>query len=142
VTTNAAPEFAALEGRPQNVFNAAAFRYFLEVERARAAQARQPSWLLLVPMPRGDRRVDGARPRVASRIFAALGRCVRDGDLVGWYREGSIAGAILTGTGPLCTSTRHTLTARVVHALMESLPTDEFTRVRVHVVIIAGTGRR
>jgi hypothetical protein len=140
VAVNSAPAFVPLEGEQHHVFNEAAFRYFFEVERARAAQANRPLLLLLVRVPRG--RQDGAaKPDVAAKVFAALTSCVRDVDVVGWYREGSLAGAVLTLTGPMSSNARHALSVRVSRTVLNSLSADELTPVSAHAVIVGPTPR-
>lgn len=136
VVVDSTPGFAALEGRPDRVFNEAAFRYFFELERARAAQANRPLLLLLVRVPYAGRPDSDASRCLVSKTFATLTACVRDADIVGWYREGSIAAAVLMATGPSSSDTRHAVCARVVRALMKSLPADALTRVSAHIAVV------
>jgi hypothetical protein len=75
------------------------FRYCLEVERKRAERSRRPFVLLLadvVGQPTGSVRIDAD---LAARLFAALAWSIRDTDLIGWYREAHVGGAVLTELG-------------------------------------------
>src|SRR5262245_3842050 len=79
-------------------YNQPAFRYFLNVERKRADRTRR-SLLLVVIRARKHLR---ARPQLAlamgRAVLRLLSTCVRGVDLVGWYRDGLVAAALL----PLC----------------------------------------
>ena len=141
MVVDSAPGFVPLEGRPDRVFNEAAFRYFFEIERARAAQANRPLLLLLVRVPQATRPDGDASRHLASKIFAALTACVRDADVVGWYREGSIAAAVLMVSGPTPSSTRHALCARVIRTLLRSLPPGVPTRVSAHMAVVGQPAR-
>src|SRR4051812_32400455 len=84
-----------LEGRFGQVYNEQAFRYFLEIERKRAARANRPVMLLLMELKKSAEtpRID---PALVSKMFASVCRCLRETDVVGWYREDHVAGAVLT----------------------------------------------
>ena len=134
-----------LEGRKGRAYNEAAFLHFLDVERARASRGTRASRLLLV--------------RLASQGFAApdlnghsrallnsLLEAVRDTDVVGWVREGRLAGAILADK----VGTSETAVAagldRVKATLRQVLPAGLARRVRVKVTRIRalskGTSQR
>src|SRR6266446_4785495 len=86
----------SLEGRLGQAYNEDAFRYFLEIERKRAARAHRPVLLLLLDLrdqPEIGPRID---PMLAAKLFSGLWRCLRETDVVGWYREERVAGAVLT----------------------------------------------
>jgi len=76
--------------------NEAAFRHFLHIERQRAERAAQAVLLVLVSLRTGSGRNPTLGTARASAVFSALGECVRESDFVGWYREGRVAGAVLT----------------------------------------------
>src|SRR5205823_7859534 len=86
----------ALEGRLGHAYNEAGFRYFLEIERKRAARLGRPCVLLLVGLkgqPAPSARID---PMLATKLFSSLWLCLRETDVIGWYREDRVAGALLT----------------------------------------------
>ena len=78
-----------------SVYNQEAFRYFLGHERKRSELSNRPFLLLLVDLSSTQvaRRI---HPTIASRLFDGLAACLRDTDVVGWYHEGRVAGAVLT----------------------------------------------
>src|SRR5262245_26352345 len=85
-----------MQSRFGDAYNQEAFRHFLRVEREASARSARPFLLLLLtltgqPSPRS--RID---PGTAKRIFSNLWLCLRDTDVVGWFREGRAVGALLT----------------------------------------------
>jgi hypothetical protein len=83
----------------ETAYGEEAFHYFLEVELRRAEVSNRPFLLMLVDSryrQDGDVRIDQL---TAGRVFGLLSRCVRDTDFLGWYREGRVAGAVLTQDG-------------------------------------------
>jgi hypothetical protein len=73
-----------------------AFHYFLELERRRSEVSRRPFLLMLIDF----RKHPGVEPPLdhstAGKLFTALSHCLRETDFTGWYREGRVAGAVLT----------------------------------------------
>jgi len=89
----------AVESRRGQAYNEEAFRYFLAVERQRSRRSGRTFLLLLVD----QRAQPGARariePRMVPRLFSGLARCLRETDIIGWYHEQRVAGALLTELG-------------------------------------------
>ena len=54
------------------------------------------SWSLFGESPGAHAKLTDA---TAAALFGGLGACVREVDFVGWYREGYVAGAVLTQGG-------------------------------------------
>jgi hypothetical protein len=123
-----------LEERLGQAYNEQAFRYFLEIERQRAARAHRPVLLLLLDAKEPLGTGADMDPVLASKLFSGLWRCLRDTDVVGWYREARVPGAILTqvedGLRPEATREIH---QRVKRALCERLSADVARRLRVRV---------
>ena len=124
----------ALEGRLGQAYNEEAFRYFLEIERKRAARLGRPRLLLVVGLtgqPKPDARIS---PVLAARLFSNLWLCLRETDVIGWYREDRVAGAVLTQVedGLRPDATRE-IRRRVKRALCEGLSADAAPRLRVRV---------
>lgn len=124
----------ALEGRLGQAYNEEAFRYFLEVERTRAARCGHPFLLLLVELkeqPTASVRID---PALAAKLFSGLWLCLRETDVIGWYREDRVAGALLT---QLADGTQEEVSLlirqRVSGSLCESLPPDVVRRLQLRV---------
>jgi hypothetical protein len=128
------PHGVALESRLGQAYNEEAFRYFLDIERKRAARAQRPVVLLLLDLRHllsSDSPID---PLLTAKLFSGLWLCLRETDVVGWFREDCIAGAVLTqldgSPGPnVPQAIRH----RVSGAIATGLPADIARRLRVRV---------
>jgi hypothetical protein len=124
----------ALESRLGRAYNEEAFRHFLVIERKRAERSGRPFRLLLVDLkeqPRISVRID---PVLAPKLFGGLWLCLRETDIIGWYREEHVAGALLTdlGDGPLAEISRQ-VGQRVTRVLSEGLPSGVARRLQVRV---------
>ena len=124
----------ALEGRLGQAYNEEAFRYFLGIERRRSERSGRPLLVALVDLkaqPDTSARID---PILGSRLFSGLWICLRETDLVGWYREERVAGAVLTQPGDeLQTDICPPIGQRIRGALCNVLPSDVARRLRVRV---------
>jgi len=125
----------ALEGRFGQAYNEQAFRYFLQLERKRAARAKRPVLLLLMSLKKtaSSTRID---PALASRLFYCLWGCLRETDVIGWYREDRVVGAVLTNLDGECRSdvtatVRQRIDAAVAARLVQS-DVARHLRVRVY----------
>ena len=127
------PAYSAFRSGPAGrAFNEAAFRYFLNVDRQRAARSMRSLVLVLVTV----RQFPGQHTRLnddaAAALFAGLGACVRDVDFVGWYREGYVAGAVMPQPGNAPGDVLNRVRERVTDALRLQFPAaPEALRVRV-----------
>ena|ERR1700704_5524017 len=124
----------SLEGRLGQAYNEDAFRYFLEMERKRAARAHRPVVLLL--LDQREQQATGPRidPALAAKLFSTLWRCLRETDVVGWYRENRVAGAVLTQVEDgLRSEVTQVTRERVTTALCQDLSSDVARRLRVRV---------
>ena len=121
----------SLEGRLGQAYNEDAFRYFLEIERKRAARAHRPVLLLLLDLPAAGPRIDSM---LAAKLFSGLWRCLRETDVVGWYREERVAGAVLTqlAAGPM-PEVADEVGRRVTAGLREGLPAAVARRLQIRV---------
>jgi hypothetical protein len=125
---------AAYDERFGAVYNEEAFKYFLQVEQRRADRSSRSFLLMLVDFrdPHCDRpRMESA---VARKVFAALAECLRETDFVGWYREGEVAGAVLTqavGLNPGVSPDQ--VGARVRNLLSTGMPSRTAQHLRVRV---------
>jgi hypothetical protein len=123
----------ALEGRFGQAYNEQAFRYFLEIERKRAARGKRPVLLLLLNLkkPRHDTRID---PALAMKVFSCLWSTLRETDVVGWYREERMIGAVLTGADGACgQEVTKVIRQRIGEALSAVLLPDAAHLLRVRV---------
>jgi len=122
----------ALEGRLGQAYNEDAFRYFLEIERKRAARLGRPCLLVLVGLKGQSTRNTRISAVLAAKLFSNLWLCLRETDVIGWYREDRVAGAVLTqlADGP---PQPDGIRERVTTALCEGLRADLARRFHVHV---------
>ena len=138
---------ATLEARPGGILGEEAFHELLAIERTRAGRSTDSLRLLLVSLKPGPRQALPIKPSVAARLFAGLDEAVRETDVVGWYREGRVAGAVLidpTHTKGLdgCSA----ILQRVNGMLEARLPSTLARQLHVRAVPVrpkpAGSGKR
>jgi hypothetical protein len=127
------PYGLAFETRFAQAYNEEAFLYFLEIERRRAEQSGLPFLLLLIDFkkhPGMNPRMNGA----AEKLFSTLSSCVRETDFIGWYHEGTVAGAVLTqhSDAPI-RELPDVVSQRITAALRGALPREMAERLRVTV---------
>jgi hypothetical protein len=128
------PYGVALESRLGQAYNEEAFRYFLEIERKRAARAQRPVVLLLLDVRRVTSSGSPIDPLLAAKLFSRLWLCLRETDVVGWFREDRIAGAVLiqldSSPGP---NVAQEIRQRVSTAVRDGVHPDIARRLRVRV---------
>ena len=121
-----------MRSREGCVHNQEAVRLFLEVERARAARQRHPVMVAVVSMrpgrlPWGD--------DVATGIFVALWKGLREVDVVGWLREQRTAGAVLTaGAQPPTPLAARAIARRLRDTIRQCTSAQVAESVRVRVI--------
>lgn len=81
------------------IFHEEAFRYLLEAESRRAKRSGHGYHILLVYRTDMHGAVAQMDSDIASGVLDALTRSLRETDYIGWYREGRIAGGVLTVVG-------------------------------------------
>jgi hypothetical protein len=111
----------ALLDRPGPAYNEEAFQYFLEMERKRSELSNRPFLLMLVDFNKHP-QIDS---KTADKLFSVLSLCLRETDFIGWYREGHVAGAVLTQHGePDGDDLSDVVRQRIGEALRQRLPSD------------------
>lgn len=114
-------------------YNQEAFRYFLANERRRSELSNRPFLLLLVDLQQPQLNGRIAAP-VATKLFAGLTECLRDTDVIGWYHEGRVAGAVLTHVEDASsTDVSGEIRRRVGRLLSDQLPSSIAARLQVRV---------
>jgi hypothetical protein len=115
-----------------SVYNEEAFHFLLGVERKRFEHSNRPFVLMLVELERrtGRRaRIDAA---VGARVFTGLASALRDTDVIGWYREERIAGAVLSQLGDASiTEVSRQMAERVTRILRNDLTKGIGRRLKV-----------
>ena len=124
----------ALEGGRGHAYDEAPFHYLLSVERKRARRSGRPFLLLFVdldPRPATGVRIDH---RDALRLFSALWGCLRETDIVGWYRQHRVAGVLLPDVGEgEGADVGRIMSERIGGVLGEILPSEVARRLQVRV---------
>jgi len=125
----------ALESRLGHAYNEEAFRHFLAVERKRGGRSRRSCLLLLISMKKQPGMSGRIPPVVAARIFSGLWQGVREVDVVGWFRENRVAGAVLTqGADPPAPDVPRRIGHRITEILNERVPAPAARRLHVRVL--------
>jgi hypothetical protein len=116
-------------------YNEQAFRYFLDLERKRSDLSNRPFVLLLVDLSQESSvTTPDIDPGSAQKLFRALSACVRETDFIGWYRAGSVAGAVLTQHSDTPgADVQDAVSRRFEQSLRKQLPSDLQALVRVRV---------
>ena len=84
------------EAAPQpDIFTEDVFQAMLTRERRRAERSRKPFVLMLLDA----HRENGLADKILRQALAAIGSATRQTDVVGWYKQGAIVGAIFTELG-------------------------------------------
>ena len=128
-------QIRALECPPGAEYDEEIFLYFLALERARAGRSNGRLQLLLatlepvpgkpVPIPRAS----------AARLFEGLRLSLRDTDVMGWYRQDHVAGAVLSAPADAPGwETPGPIEQRVGETLRRQLPARFAESLRVRVV--------
>jgi hypothetical protein len=121
----------ALEGRLGHAYNEEGFRYFLEIERKRAARLGRPCVLLLMGLNGQLKHSAEIDPMLAAKLFSSLWLCLRETDVIGWYREARVAGALLTqlADSPETEAIRDRVAGTLCHDLRPSISRRLLVRV-------------
>ena len=129
------PGFTAFRcGHNGFAYNEAAFRHLLAIERHRARRSVRRLLLVLVTGRQSLPSGSTLTRRITSAIFEALGQCVREVDLVGWFQEGAVPGAVLALNSGSPADVRQQVIDRLSRGLAAHLSPQEVTQLRVRVV--------
>lgn len=124
----------AIEGSQTYAYNEEAFGYLLRVQQRRSERSDQPFLLLLVDLKGKPDQLIRIESAMARPLFAALAHALRDDDLIGWYKEPYIAGAVLTECAGVSRSlTTAIVTDRVTRAISDELTPEVAARFQVRV---------
>jgi hypothetical protein len=124
----------ALECAPGSEYDEETFLYFLAMERARAGRSKQRLRLLLATLEAVPGKPDGIPPASAAKLFRGLKALLRDTDIMGWYRQDRVAGAILTApAGTPDDETSDLIEGRVREGLLDRLPSNLARVLRVRI---------
>ena len=115
-----------------SAYNEEAFHFLLGVERKRFEHSNKPFVLMLVELEERSGQPAPIDPTDGALVFAGLARSLRDTDVIGWYSERHIAGAILSHLGDASIADVSRLLAeRVTRTLRDELPEDVAAGLKV-----------
>ena len=116
----------------ESAYNEEAFHFLLGVERKRFEHSNKPFVLMLIELEGRSGQPGPIDPADGARVFAGLEHSLRDTDVIGWYSEGHIAGAVLTHLGDASIADVSRLMAeRVTRTLRDDLPEEIAGRLNV-----------
>jgi hypothetical protein len=126
---------AALGCPPGTEYDEDTFLYFLAVERARARRSNNPLRLLFATLEPVPGKPAPIPPESATRLIEGLRLSLRETDVMGWFRQDRVAGAVLTARadapGPGMSSA---IEQRVGQGLRQRLPAEAARSLRVRVI--------
>jgi hypothetical protein len=125
----------AIEGRLIRAYNEEAFRHLLRIERMRAEQSRCSFLLVLISIKKQAFKGAVIPHSIATRIFGGLRFSVREVDLIGWFRDERVAGAVLMpGAHPPALNVSEQIRQRITKTLRDRVPSDIGQRLHVRVL--------
>jgi hypothetical protein len=124
----------ALECRPGAEYDEETFLHLLAMEQARAGRSSQRVRLLLATLEPVPGKPVEIPPPVAVRLFEGLRSLLRDTDIMGWYRQSHVAGAVLSSVADRADyETSGLIQQRVSEGLRRRLPSKPAGNLRVRV---------
>jgi hypothetical protein len=116
----------------ESAYNEEAFHFLLGVERKRFEHSNRPFVLMLIELEGRSGQAAPINPADGAQVFAGLAHSLRDTDVIGWYSEGHIAGAVLTHLGDASIADVSRLMAeRVTRTFRDDLPEELASRLKV-----------
>ncbi len=125
----------ALDGTPGAAYDEEAFRYFLDIERARAGRTNKALGLLFATIEPAPGRPAPIPEDSVARLFEGLRSSLRETDVMGWYRQGRVAGAVLAARdGAARPDASDVIARRVGEGLRRQLPPKVARSLRVRII--------
>jgi lipopolysaccharide/colanic/teichoic acid biosynthesis glycosyltransferase len=122
--------FEPLTGQDRSLLDEAMFRRMLAVERKRTERTKAPFLLMLIEADGSEGPDKSARTLAA--VTMALLASSRDTDLIGWYSDRAVLGAIYTGlTSDDKRAVLNTFLSKVNNTLRAELTDDQFNLVKI-----------
>lgn len=117
-------------GEERPVLYQEAFQRMIAVERKRSERSRKPFLLMLVEMDNGA--TSETTGMMFTHIVAALLAATRETDVIGWYKDQSVVGVMLTELViDEKTSFLSTMFMKVSQALRDNLDFEQFNQISI-----------
>ena len=131
---NSRKAIRALDGRPGAAYDEETFLHLLAIERARADRANQKLRLLLATVEPAAGKPATIPSAGATKLFDGLRQLLRETDIMGWYEQPRVAGAVLTSPNVAPGAEDAALIERrVADGLRKLLPASLARQLRVRV---------
>lgn len=127
------------DGHALQIYNEAAFRHFLTIEARRAKRSMRPLLLVIVTIRWRDGSMTRLADDTAASLFSGLRASIREVDVLGWYREDFIVGAVLAQGPGTSGAASSGITERLLPALRQRLSSDQAINIRVRTVRLGGS---
>jgi hypothetical protein len=113
-----------------SILEEAAFHQMIRLERRRTSRSRKSFVLMLLDMR--DRHGSRSSKISVRKVLATLSTLLRETDVIGWYKEGSVIGVMFTEiTVDTQSSIPSTLMSRVTETLKSDLSPSQFHHVSI-----------
>ena len=110
------------------IFNEDVFKRMIAIERKRTERTKEPFLLMLLEL--GNNRNMGKIEKALEGVISAMRSCTRETDILGWYKDQSVAGTIFTGlTIGDKNAILSAILSKVSTALRRELPAEQFNQV-------------
>ena len=114
----------------RTVLHEAAFKQMISVERKRTERTKKPFLLMLLET--GERHTSEKNGKVLSKILSALLASTRETDVIGWYENDCVVGAMFTDLViDDKNSLLSTMLSRVSNILQGDLTFEQFNRISI-----------
>ena len=100
ITTTGNHGLAMISTSDKTIFNVASFTRMLHVERKRTDRSKRPFLLLLLELKIDLRHQRQWRRSLVKNVMQSLQSCVRQTDMIGWYKHRTVIGIIFTELCP------------------------------------------
>ncbi len=132
--TTSRKSIRSLDAQPGVAYDEETFLHLLAIERARADRSNQKLRLLLATVEPAPGKPVAIPPSSAAKLFGGLRLLLRETDIMGWYEQPRVAGAVLTAPNDAPGfETAGLIEQRVADGLRKKLPSSVARNLRVRV---------
>jgi hypothetical protein len=140
-SNNAGRGLFAPKTTDRETLNEQDFQRMISIERRRTARSRKIFLLMLLEM--GEHSSSKHNRPSLSKVLSTLSLVLRETDVTGWYKEGSVVGVMFTEiTLDNDSSIPATMMNRVSRTLKSHLTPDEFHQIGISFHLLPETGDR